>query len=58
MTASWGDGYDSDSDDGMDDDEDDDLFQVLTAVERADNYRGPENDEGETIWDDNGLFDA
>ncbi|KAJ6596390.1 hypothetical protein DFH09DRAFT_1305273 [Mycena vulgaris] len=58
VTASWGDGYDSDSDDGMDDNEDDDLFQVLTAVERADNYRGLENDEGETIWDDNGLFDT
>ncbi|KAJ6534507.1 hypothetical protein DFH09DRAFT_1092099 [Mycena vulgaris] len=58
VTASWGGGYDSDSDDGMDDDEDDDLFQVLTAVERADNYRGPEDDEGESIWDDNGLFDT
>ncbi|KAJ6538683.1 hypothetical protein DFH09DRAFT_1323637 [Mycena vulgaris] len=57
VTASWGDGYDSDEDDGMNDDEDDDLFQVLAAVERADNHRGPEEDEGDLLWEDNGLFD-
>ncbi|KAJ7114460.1 hypothetical protein C8R44DRAFT_881299 [Mycena epipterygia] len=39
VTASWGEGYTSD--------EDEDLFQILGAVERADNHRGAEEDEEE-----------
>ncbi|KAJ7453456.1 hypothetical protein FB451DRAFT_1342546 [Mycena latifolia] len=52
VTASWGDGYDSE-----DSEDDDDLFQVLEAVERADNHRGGAN-EDEAMWaSDDNLFD-
>ncbi|KAJ7067771.1 hypothetical protein B0H15DRAFT_793738 [Mycena belliarum] len=48
VTASWGDGYDSDEEEDAGED-DDDLFEVLEAVERADNNRAAE-DENEATW--------
>ncbi|KAJ7448184.1 hypothetical protein FB451DRAFT_1187935 [Mycena latifolia] len=54
VTVSWGDGYDSEDDELEDND---DLFQVLEAVERADNHRGGA-DEDEAMWaSDDNLFD-
>ncbi|KAJ7447425.1 hypothetical protein FB451DRAFT_1411843 [Mycena latifolia] len=52
VTASWGDRYNSE-----DSEDDDDLFQVLEAVEWADNHRGGA-DEDEAMWaSDDNLFD-
>ncbi|KAJ7700448.1 hypothetical protein B0H17DRAFT_1128860 [Mycena rosella] len=52
VTASWGE-YDSDEgekeEEEEEDDDDDDLFQILQAVERADNHRGGEEEE-ENGW--------
>ncbi|KAJ7474951.1 hypothetical protein FB451DRAFT_1034933 [Mycena latifolia] len=57
VTASWGDGYDSEDSEDDELEDDDDLFQVLEAVERADNHRGGA-DEGEGMWaSDDNLFD-
>ncbi|KAJ7080314.1 hypothetical protein C8R44DRAFT_653744 [Mycena epipterygia] len=55
VTASWGEGDNSDDEaaEGEDEeDEDEDLFQILGAVERADNHRvaEEEEDEGEATW--------
>ncbi|KAJ7477637.1 hypothetical protein FB451DRAFT_1396593 [Mycena latifolia] len=58
VTASWGDGYDSEDSEDDELDDDDDLFQVLEAVERADNHRGGA-DEDEAMWaSDDNLFDV
>ncbi|KAJ7469552.1 hypothetical protein FB451DRAFT_1038682 [Mycena latifolia] len=57
VTASWGEGYESDEEEEAEMEDDDDLFQVLEAVERADNHRGGD-DEDEAAWASDGdIFD-
>jgi hypothetical protein len=53
VTASWGDGYDSEEEEEEEDDDDDGLFETLAAVERADLHRGGE-DEG---WNSDDPFE-
>ncbi|KAJ7710781.1 hypothetical protein B0H17DRAFT_1155465 [Mycena rosella] len=59
VTVSWGDGYDSDGheEEENEDEDDDNLFQVLQAVDRADNHRRGEDEEEDT-WADDDFFEA
>ncbi|KAJ7714827.1 hypothetical protein DFH07DRAFT_974350 [Mycena maculata] len=58
VTASWGDGEEQQAEDDEEDagteEEEDDLFQVIAAVERANNHRG--GNEGGNVGDDHDVF--
>ncbi|KAJ7776573.1 hypothetical protein DFH07DRAFT_766765 [Mycena maculata] len=58
VTVSWGDGEEQQAEDDEEDagteEEEDNLFQVIAAVERADNHRG--GNEGGNVGEDHDVF--